>query len=146
MPRSFRFVGIFFIITGAILGIARFIYGFKPDFLDLSLFAIYSEYLESRFLQIITNNMCEEFTALFLVTGLFLFAFSKEKSENQILNTIRLKAFFIASYFNLLFLTAALFLTFGFAFVYMLMVNMIVFLVAYIIAFRILYMKYKATL
>jgi len=144
MPRNFRFVGIFFFITGAILGIARFIYGFKPDFLDFKLFAVYSEYLESKFLQIISNNMCEEFSALFLITGLFLIAFSKEKSEEQVLNTLRLKAFFVASYLNLLFLIAAIFFTFGFAFVYMLMANMIVFLAAYISAFRIMYLKYKS--
>lgn len=144
MPRNFRFVGIFLLISGLIIGVARFRYMFKPDFLDIKLFAFYSEYIDSKYMEFIKNNMSEEITAFFILSGLFLIAFSKEKIESNIIDNLRLKAFFIAIYSNLAFLLAAIFFTFGFAFVYMLMANMVIILLVYTIAFRILLFKNRS--
>lgn len=141
LPRSFRLVGIFFIVIGVVLGIARFHYGYKPEFLDFKMFAFYSYYIESKYMEVLRNNLGEELAGFFLITGLFLTAFSREKVENELNNQLRLKAFFLAFYLNFLFLLAALFFTFGFAFVYMLMVNMGVGLLAYIISFRFLVLQ-----
>lgn len=137
LPRNFRFVGIFFFVVGFLLGIARFKYGFKPDSLDLKMFAFYSSYLESKYMEIISNNLAEEIAGFFLIAGLFLIAFSREKTENAKFMDFRLKSFFIAAYLNFLFLLFALFFTFGFAFIYMLMFNMGLSLLTYIIAFQI---------
>jgi hypothetical protein len=136
MPRNFRFVGIIFFILGVLLGIARFKYGFKPDSLDLKMFAFYSSYLESKYMEIIGNNMCEEITGFLMLSGLFLFAFSREAEENNQMNTLRLKSFFITAYLNFLFLLTALLFTYGFAFVYMMMVNLGFGLLVYIIVFQ----------
>lgn len=138
LPRNFRFVGIFFFVIGLILGIARFSYGFKPDMLDFKMFAFYSSYLESKYLQMISNNMGEEFTGFFLIAGLFMVAFSRHKNEIALFNSFRLKAFFVAAYLNFLFLLFSLFFTFGFAFIYMLMINMGFGLLIYSITFQIL--------
>lgn len=144
MPRSFRFVGIFIFIGGLLLGVARFRYGWKPGILDLKMFAFYSSYLENKYLEFIGNNLAEEFTGLFLISGLFLMAFSREKNENERTNELRFKAFFLAYYLNFLFLLIALFFTFGFAFVYMLIVNMGVGLLFYLASFRILLFRDRA--
>lgn len=138
LPKSFRFVGIIFFIAGLLFGIVRFKYGFKPDALDLNTFAVYSSYLETRFMQIVRNNFGEEVTGVLMVGGLFMMAFAREKTENEVVNRLRLKSFFIAAYVNFSFLLVALLFTFGFAFVYMLMVNMGVGLLAYIGTFRFL--------
>lgn len=144
MPRNFRFVGIIFFILGILIGIARFKYGFKPHSLDLKMFAIYSSYLESRYMEIIGNNSGEELTGFLLITGLFFIAFARERIEDDQMNFLRLKAFFISAYLNFSFLLVALLFTFGFAFVYMLMVNMGFFLSIYIISFRILILLRRA--
>ena len=131
-------MGIFFLIVGIIFGIARFKYGFKPGSLDFKMFAFYSSYIESKYMEIIRNNMGEEITGLFIVVGLFFMAFARETEESEITNILRLKAFFISAYLNFFFLLGALFLTFGFAFVYMLMANMCFGLAAYNLSFRVL--------
>lgn len=136
MPRNFRFVGIIFFILGVLLGIARFKYEFKPDLLDLKMFAFYSSYLESKYMEIIRNNMCEEITGFLVFSGLFLIAFSREAEENYQMNILRLKSFFITAYLNFLFLLTALIFTYGFAFVYMMMVNMCFAMLVYIIVFQ----------
>jgi hypothetical protein len=145
LPRSFRFVGIFFSIIGIILGIARFNYGFKPDLLDLKMFAFYSSYLETKSMEIIRNNMGEEFAMFFLIAGLFLIAFSREKAENDQMNSLRLRSFYISAWLNFLFLLISIFFTYGFAFIYMLVANMGISLAAYIVVFRILLWKNRST-
>jgi hypothetical protein len=138
MPRSFRFVGIIFFSMGLIIGMTRFYFGIKPEVLEIKVFAFYSSYLQTKFMQFISNNMIEELTGVFLISGLFLIAFSREKMEEAYINAIRLKSFFISAYLNFFFLLTSLFFTYGLAFVYMLMLNMGVSLLIYIIAFRIL--------
>jgi hypothetical protein len=129
-------VGIIFFITGLIIGIARFKFGLKPDLLDMKMFAFYSSYLETKYMEIIRNNMGEEFTGFFLIAGLFLMAFSQEKDENEQKNELRLKAFFVAAWMNFLFLLVSLFFTYGLAFIYMLIANMGISLLVYILAWQ----------
>jgi hypothetical protein len=146
MPRNFRFVGIFFIVLGLILGISRFYFGNKPDLLDMKMFALSSSYLDTRYMEFVRNNLSEEFTGFFLIAGLFLIAFSREKEENEQKNKLRLRAFYITAYLNFLFLLVSLFFTFGFAFVYMLIANMGISLLLYIVVFRTLLIQNRSLL
>jgi phage shock protein PspC (stress-responsive transcriptional regulator) len=129
-------VGIFFFVAGVVAGIARFYFGFKPKFLTIDFFALYSSYLNEKFMQTVRNNFGEEITGFLIVTGLFMIAFAREKVENEQIGLIRLKAFFYSFYLNFIFLIFALLFTFGFAFIYMLMFNMGFGLLAYIVAFQ----------
>jgi uncharacterized membrane protein YfcA len=146
MPRNFRFVGIFFIVLGLILGISRFYFGNKPDMLDMKMFAFSSSFLDTRYMEFVRNNLSEELTGFFLIAGLFLFAFSREKEENEQKNKLRLKAFYITAYLNFLFLLVSLFFTFGFAFIYMLIANMGISLLLYLVVFRTLLIQNRSLL
>lgn len=138
LPRSFRFLGYIFTVAGTILGIMRFYFGLKPDMLDQKVFAVYSVYLKTKTLKIETNQLIEEIVGLLLILGLFMIAFAREKNENPHVNSIRLKAFFISFYVNTIFLIAFIIFTFGLAFIYMTILNLILPLSIYIITFRIL--------
>ena len=138
LPRSFRFMGYMFTIAGTILGIMRFYFGFKPDMLDQKVFAVYSVYLKTKTLKIESNQLIEEIVGLLVILGLFMIAFAREKNENPQVSSIRLKAFFISFYLNAIFLIASIIFTFGLAFIYMTVLNLILPLSLYIIAFRIL--------
>jgi hypothetical protein len=129
---------------GLVLGVIRFKYGFKPEILDMKIFAFASSYIETKYMEIIGNNMGEEIASFFLLTGLFLIAFSREKNENDEFNVFRLKAFFLAAYSNFVFLLAAVFFTYGFSFVYMLIVNMGFGLLVFITAFQIMLFKSRS--
>jgi uncharacterized membrane protein YfcA len=146
MPRNFRFVGIFFIVLGLILGISRFYFGNKPDMLDMKMFAFSSSFLDTRYMEFVRNNLSEELTGFFLIAGLFLLAFSREKEENEQKNKLRLKAFYITAYLNFLFLLVSLFFTFGFAFIYMLIANMGISLLLYLVVFRTLLIQNRSLL
>jgi hypothetical protein len=141
LPGRLRLPGMIFIVLGFCLGIVRFWYGIKPDFLNFKVFAIYSSYLQSKFLEVVKNQMSEEITGILVITGLFLVAFAKEKEENERLDALRLNSFFISFYLNTIFLLAALIFTFGIGFIYMMMISLVSWLSIYIISFRILAYK-----
>ncbi len=141
LSRKFRPLGYFFIGIGLVLGLLRFKLGLKPEFLNWEVFAIYSLYLEPFYLKIISNQMLEEISGLFILFGLFSIAFSKEKEENKQNNTLRLNAFFISTYLNFLFLVISLFFTYGLGFIYMMIIQLFLFLIVYIISFRVLLLK-----
>ena len=143
LPRNFRFVGIIFFVLGIIAGISRFYLGIKPKLLNVKVFALYSYYIDEKFLKIVKNNFGEEITGFLIITGLFFIAFSAEKAEREQYGLLRLKAFFISFCLNFIFLLAALFFTYGIAFVYVLMFNMIFALLAYIAAFQIILFKHR---
>jgi hypothetical protein len=143
LPFKFRPWGYLFAITGVILLILRFKFGLKPDFLTSRVFALYSDYLQTKYFQIISNQLIEEISGLLILAGLFMIAFSREKVDFEQANSLRLKAFCISAYLNTAFLAIAILLTFGFGFVYMLIINMVIPLVIYTVSFRIL--KYRST-
>jgi len=138
LPKGFRFVGVIFTSVGTILGIMRFYFGVKPDLLDQKVFAVYSVYLKTRTMKIESNQLIEEIVGLLVILGLFMIAFAREKNESPQISSIRLKAFFISFYINVVFLITSIIFTFGLAFIYMTILNLVLPLSIYIIAFQIL--------
>ena len=136
LPVGFRLMGIVFFITGILAGFTRFYLGIKPKLLNMKVFAVYSEYIDDKYLKVVQNNLGEEVTILFIITGLFMFAFSREKMENEIIQQIRYKSMIMSFYLSFLFLMAANFFTFGFAFIYMLIVYSAVPLLTFILLFQ----------
>ena len=145
LPKGLRPLGFIFTAAGIILAVIRFFFGYKPEFLKRDVFAIYSHYLGSKFMQIIKNQLLEEIAGVLFMLGVFLIAFSKEKDENEKMNEIRLRAFFIAAYINVLFVLISLLFTFGMAFMYMVIANMALWLIVYVISFRLMLAGHRKT-
>ena len=143
LPQRLRPLGIFLLVAGALLGFARYYFNFKPHFLDLKVWALYSFYIESKINEIISNQMIEEIAQILVLTGLFMIAFTKEKVESSGVNEVRLKAFMITAYVNLAFLIVSLLVTFGFGFVGALVLFMNLWLLCYIVIFRVLMRKFR---
>src|SRR5665647_3604377 len=104
LPSGLRLPGIVMMIAGVLLLIATYIFNYKPDFLNMKIFAVYTYYIKSKSFTIISNQMVEEIGGIFLLCGLFFIAFSREKVESENIHTIRLKAFMLMAYFNLIFI------------------------------------------
>ena len=138
LPRGFRFAGFVFTFAGAILGIMRFYFDFKPDVLDQKVYAVYSVYLKTRTMKIESNQLIEEIVGLLLIFGLFMIAFAREKDETPQVSAVRLKAFFISFYINTAFLIFSILFTYGLAFIYMTVLYFVLPLSVYIFAFQIL--------
>lgn len=146
LPHKIKLVGIVLLLFGLIAAYIRFGLGVKPDYLTLPVFAFYSSYLETKTFQIITNNISEEIVSLLLLFGLLFLNFSKEKIENEKVNSIRLFSFTFSVFLNSIFLILCVLFLYGFAFVNVLMFNMFSQLLIYQISLRILFIKNKKKL
>ncbi|MCX8009855.1 MAG: hypothetical protein N3A61_01765, partial [Ignavibacteria bacterium] len=124
------------LILGVIASILRFYFEIKPEFLEINVFAIYSQYLETQKFVFITNNISEEICGIFLVIGLSIVVLSKEKVENEFINHIRLKSFVLAVYFNSIFLLFALIFFYGFGFMYASFLALISYMIMYLLIFN----------
>jgi len=138
LPKGLRPLGFVFTAAGIILAVIRFYFGYKPEFLKRDVFAIYSHYLGAKFMQIIKNQLLEEIAGVLFMLGIFLIAFTREKDEDEKTNEFRLRSFFIAAYVNVIFVLISLLFTFGMGFMYMVMVNMAFWLIAYIVSLKVM--------
>lgn len=136
LPNKSKIVGGIFLGIGIALAVVRFSCGIKPEFLHVSVFSIYSTFLETKYFSVITNNIFEEIVGLFVLIGLFMIAFSKEKDENDKVQMIRLSSMYLSVFINTLLLGLAFFFVYGLAFVEMMVLNLYSILIIFLIIFR----------
>jgi len=146
LPKGLKPLGFILTGIGIILAIIRYFFGVKPEFLKRNVFAVYSQYLGSKFMQVIKNQLLEEMAGVLLIIGLFLIAFTREKDEDEKTNEFRLRAFFIAAYATVIFVLISLLFTYGMAFMYMILANMALWLIVYIISFRLMLAGHRRNL
>jgi|APIni6443716594_1056825.scaffolds.fasta_scaffold15535_2 hypothetical protein len=138
LPGGFKPFGYVFTGLGIVLIVIRFYYSIKPEFFNWHVFAFYSSYLETKWMHLIQNQMLEEIAGSLIISGSFMLAFTRENIENEHINMLRLKAFFISVYINTLISLLALFFIFGFGYFYFLIFNMESGILFYLVAFRII--------
>lgn len=124
LPYRFKLVGLLLASMGCALGIMCFYFGIKPEFLDVHVFAIYSKYFQSSYFSIIENNIIEELSGLLLIGGLALITLSKEKTEKDIFNFLRLKALILSIYINTGFLIFSTIFIYGIGFIVIMILNL----------------------
>ena len=138
-PATFRFWGLGIALAGVLLAVPRFSFGFKPDFLNVNVFAVYSRYMDTKVFEVIRNQLIEEISGILVMVGLVIAAFSRMKTENDHVNALRLKSFIISVYLNAVFFTGGLLFTFGLGYMFVLILNSVSLLVLYLVVFSWLY-------
>lgn len=133
LPNKLRIYGWAILFLGILFGVSRFYFGFKPKFFNIKVFAIYSKYFETNYFKVIDNHISEELTALFLLVGLFLISFTKEKIENDMISMIRYKSLILTFYINTVLIALSFLFVFGFGFINILVINVFSPLIIYII-------------
>lgn len=123
LPNNIRIYGWVILLFGLILGVIRFYFGVKPEFLNIKVFAVYSKYFETNYFKVIENHVSEELTALLILVGLFVISFTKEKIENESVSAIRYKSFILTFYINTLIIVLSFLFVYGFGFINILVIN-----------------------
>lgn len=137
LPNRFKIVGGILLFIGIVLGVIRFYFGLKPDYLKISVLSVYSAFLETKYFSVITNNISEEIVGLLVLIGLFMIAFSKEKDENDNVQMIRLSSMYLSVFINTLLLALSFFFVYGIAFAEMMALNLYSVLIIFIITFKV---------
>lgn len=93
-----------------------------------------------------TNNITDEILFLLLIISGLIYAFSKEKTEDEMVSKIRLDSLVWATYFNYILILLCYMFVFGFAFLNIMMIALFSHLLFFIIRFRWLMYKQNKTL
>lgn len=133
MPNKVRIYGWVILLFGILLGVSRFYFGVKPEFLNIKVFAVYSKYFETNYFKVIENHVSEELTALLILVGLFIISFTKEKIENDSVEAIRYKSLIFTFYINTVLITLSFLFVYGFGFINILVINVFSPFIIYII-------------
>jgi hypothetical protein len=138
LPHFFQPAGLIIFLAGIVFSFLRFYSGIKPKFLDVNVFAVWSTYLDTKYMKVISNNIGEEISGFLTLLGLVLFVFSREKDEMAHFSVLRLKAVMITGYLWAIIILASFWLIFGLAFVNVMSLNLVLPLVLYSVIFRLI--------
>lgn len=132
LPYYFKLIGVFLLVTGIALAIFYIWFDFR---FTIPVFAVYSVFLETKIFETFRTNFADELTLLFLICGLGMIVFSKQKTEYAGLDLIRFKALSLAVITNTVFLLLSVIFVYGSGFMGILVINVISLFVFYLILF-----------
>lgn len=132
LPYYFKLIGVFLLVTGIALAIFYIWFDFR---FTIPVFAVYSVFLETKIFETFRTNFADELTLLFLICGLGMIVFSKQKTEYAGLDLIRFKALSLAVITNTVFLLLSVIFVYGSGFMGILVINIISLFVFYLILF-----------
>ena len=132
LPYYFKLIGIFLLGTGIALAIFYIWFDFR---FTIPVFAVYSVFLETKIFETFRTNFADELTLLFLICGLGMIVFSRQKTEFAGLDLIRFKALSLAVITNTVFLLLSVIFVYGSGFMGILVINVISLFVFYLTFF-----------
>lgn len=144
-PNRFKNVGWILLIPSVIAGVFFLLNDSEPSFLDMNVFAIYSEaiFQKSGFWMFIENNISDELIGIFLIIGAILIACSKEKQEDEFIAKIRLESLLWSTYVNYICLLLGMIFVYEIGFYMVMVFNMFTLLIFFLIRFN--YILYKSS-
>lgn len=132
LPYRFKFIGAFLLTIGIILAV---LYLFFDYSIIIPVFAICSVFMETKFFVTFQTNFTDELILFFLISGLGLVAFSKEKKETKNLDGLRSNAIGKALIANNILLLFAILFFYGGVFLGVVVFNLFSFFIFYLIFF-----------
>jgi hypothetical protein len=138
LPCSLKWIGYFLLIPGLVLAYFWGFGGFKPEWLNVPVFAVYSSYIKTITFGMTRTNLTDELAGVLLLTGALWLVCSKEKTESTDIDLLRYKAFFISVLLNSGFLLFSILFIFGIGFINIMIINLFSQLAFYLLIFRFL--------
>jgi hypothetical protein len=138
LPYKYKWIGAGLVI----LGLTGLIFYMWFDFrLILPVFAVYSSFLETRIFTTFRTNIADELIMLSLLSGFLLLVFSKEKTECEILDSIRSRSFLKALLANAGLLIFSILFVYGNGFLTILLLNIFSIFIFYLLFFYLMKRK-----
>lgn len=117
-PFWAKYAGVLLMFLGAI-GLYLFNYQYyKPDWLQLNVFTLWSSFMSTKIFTLIKNNQGDEISTLLYFLGSFLIMASAEKNEKPLLQAIRIKSMAWAAILSMVIFLIEYLLLHGMAVVY----------------------------
>jgi hypothetical protein len=135
LPFRYKIPGVILIISGFIMTILYFVVDFR---FELPVFAIFSSYVETKFLTTFKTNFADELILLTLLAGFLLVSFSREKKEEEYFTALRHKALVLTAIINSAILLFSILFIYGGGFMGVVIMNIYTPFIIYIITFHVL--------
>lgn len=137
LPYRFKKIGWLILIPITIVGILMFINGWQPEIFKTTVFGIYLGYDTGRIaIGLTENNVLDEIICILMIVGAIMVAFSKEKYEDELVSSIRLRSLVWATYANYAIILLALLFGFSMYFAWFMGLNMFTVLILFILKFN----------
>jgi uncharacterized membrane protein (DUF485 family) len=131
------------LVPGLALGYFWGFAGFKPEWLSVPVFAVYSQYLKTVTFAMSRTNLADELAGILILAGALWLFCTKEKHETPQTELLRYKALFYSVILNSVFLLFGILFIFGIGFIDLLIVNLFSQLIFFLVIFRILILRQK---
>jgi hypothetical protein len=137
LPNRFKLIGLLFFIPSLALGIAVRFFDFSFSGLESTIHLVSQRgfSLDDR------QNYTDEIALSGIIISLLLIAFSREKQEDEFITRLRLESLQWAVLINYILLLAATWIVYQFAYIDVMMYNMLTVLLLFILRFHILLWK-----
>jgi hypothetical protein len=143
LPHSSKWIGYIVLAPGIILGYLWSFAGFKPEWMSVPVFAVYSSYLKKVIFGMSRTNLSDELPAVLLLLGAIWLLCSRESDEGPEVVSIRYKAMIGSVLLNSGLLLFSILFVFGFGFINVMILNLFSQLFIYLILFRILLIRHR---
>ncbi len=136
-PNRFKRIGWILLVPSTILGVLCIFNDFSFDFLDVKVFAIFSDDFlgPDTVFGLQKNNITDEIVGILFIIGALFVAFSKQKTEDEFIAKTRWESLVWATYFNYLILIFCFIFFYNTGFLWVMIFNMFTVLIFFIIRF-----------
>ncbi len=124
ISNKYKKIGWLILIVGIVSAIFLITFSGAPAWLNTKVLSLFDENSNAASWAIIENNIADEIVAVLLLIGSLIVMFSKEKDEDEAINTVRLKSLQWAFLINYSIVLLAVIFIYDVAFAKVMMYNM----------------------
>lgn len=145
LSNRFKIIGWALFILAIVLGIINFTKGYDWLSITITVPTLIEEQLmdKTHYFTMVNTNITNTLIGLLFIIGGLLVSFSKEKNEDEFIQSLRLSSLSWAILANYLLLVFAFLFIYGIAFLQVMIYNMFTTLVIYIIRFNYVLYRYS---
>ena len=129
LPHRYKWIGFFLFIPFSVLGVL-FLYA------DFTIEALQFTFIHTDGINASNNNLTDELALTGVIISLMMMAFAREKEEDEFIHLTRLECWQWSVIINFALLIFATWLLYDFAFLYVMIYNILAILVIFIIRFQ----------
>jgi len=143
LPNKFKTIGWLILIPTSILGLVVIYTDYSIEWLNIKTFAILNKDFgkSTEMFTYLETNLINTILGSLFIIGALLVSFSKEKTEDEHISSLRLSSLMWAVLLNYLILLLSFILVYGLSFLDIMVYNMFTVLIIFILRFH--YLIYK---
>lgn len=144
LPHRFKLPGLLIMIPATVIGLMIMFNEFQISALDTHVFAMYAQDLGAdRYFTMVPDNITNELIGLLFIIGALMLGFSKEKTEDEYIASVRLSSLLWAVYVNYALLIICFLFVYGISFLQVITFNIFTVLIIFIARFNFIIYRNK---